>query len=50
MRRYVAVDGGMADNIRPMLYGAVYEAEIADRVGDSPRVAWSGCTASRAMC
>ena len=35
VRRYVAVDGGMADNIRPMLYGAVYEAEIADRIGDS---------------
>jgi diaminopimelate decarboxylase len=35
VRRYVAVDGGMADNIRPMLYGASYEAEIADRVGDS---------------
>jgi diaminopimelate decarboxylase len=34
-RRYVAVDGGMADNIRPMLYDAVYEAEIADRIGDS---------------
>jgi diaminopimelate decarboxylase len=34
-RRYVAVDGGMADNIRPMLYGAVYEAEVADRIGDS---------------
>jgi diaminopimelate decarboxylase len=35
VRRYVAVDGGMADNIRPMLYGAAYEAEIADRVGDA---------------
>jgi diaminopimelate decarboxylase len=35
VRRYVAVDGGMSDNIRPMLYGAVYEAEIADRIGDS---------------
>jgi diaminopimelate decarboxylase len=35
VRRYVAVDGGMADNIRPMLYDAVYEAEIANRVGDS---------------
>jgi diaminopimelate decarboxylase len=34
-RRYVAVDGGMADNIRPMLYDAVYEAEVADRIGDS---------------
>ncbi len=35
VRRYVAVDGGMSDNIRPMLYGAIYEAEIADRIGDS---------------
>ncbi len=30
---YVAVDGGMSDNLRPMLYGAEYEAEIADRFG-----------------
>jgi diaminopimelate decarboxylase len=28
---WVAVDGGMSDNLRPMLYGAVYEAAIADR-------------------
>ncbi|HEY1833302.1 MAG TPA: diaminopimelate decarboxylase [Solirubrobacteraceae bacterium] len=28
---WVAVDGGMSDNLRPMLYGSVYEAEIADR-------------------
>lgn len=35
VRRYVAVDGGMADNIRPMLYDAVYEAEVASRIGDS---------------
>jgi len=33
IRTYVAVDGGMSDNLRPMLYGARYEAEIADRVG-----------------
>ena len=26
---YVAVDGGMSDNLRPMLYGARYEAQIA---------------------
>jgi diaminopimelate decarboxylase len=32
-RMYVAVDGGMSDNLRPMLYGAVYEAEIANRFG-----------------
>jgi diaminopimelate decarboxylase len=31
VRRYVSVDGGMADNIRPALYGAKYEAEIANR-------------------
>jgi diaminopimelate decarboxylase len=33
VRRYVAVDGGMADNLRPMMYGARYEAYVADRVG-----------------
>jgi diaminopimelate decarboxylase len=33
VRTYVAVDGGMADNPRPMLYGARYEAELADRFG-----------------
>jgi diaminopimelate decarboxylase len=32
VRTYVAVDGGMSDNLRPMLYGARYEAAIADRV------------------
>ncbi len=31
VRTYVAVDGGMSDNLRPMLYGSVYEAVIADR-------------------
>ena len=29
VRTYVSVDGGMSDNLRPMLYGARYEAEIA---------------------
>ena len=28
---YVAVDGGMSDNLRPMLYGARYEAHAAAR-------------------
>jgi diaminopimelate decarboxylase len=32
---WVAVDGGMSDNLRPMLYGARYEAEVADRFGGS---------------
>ena len=35
VRTYVSVDGGMSDNLRPMLYGARYEAEIADRFGGS---------------
>jgi diaminopimelate decarboxylase len=35
VRTYVAVDGGMSDNLRPMLYGARYEAHIADRLGKS---------------
>jgi diaminopimelate decarboxylase len=29
---WVAVDGGMSDNLRPMLYGAAYEAHVADRL------------------
>lgn len=31
VRTYVSVDGGMADNIRPALYGARYTVEIASR-------------------
>ena len=38
VRTYVAVDGGMSDNLRPMLYGARYEAEIADRFGGDSRL------------
>jgi diaminopimelate decarboxylase len=34
-RKYVAVDGGMPDNIRPALYGAKYDAMIANRALDS---------------
>ena len=36
IRTYVAVDGGMSDNLRPMLYGSRYEALIADRAGAAP--------------
>ena len=32
IRCYVSVDGGMADNIRPVLYGAKYEALVANKV------------------
>jgi len=31
VRTYVSVDGGMADNIRPALYGARYSATLANR-------------------
>jgi diaminopimelate decarboxylase len=29
---WVAVDGGMSDNMRPMLYGSRYEAHVVDRL------------------
>jgi diaminopimelate decarboxylase len=32
VRRYVSVDGGMADNIRPALYGAKHEAVVANKM------------------
>ncbi len=36
VRKYVSVDGGMGDNIRPALYGAHYEAVAATRANDPP--------------
>ena len=35
VRTYIAVDGGMSDNMRPMLYGARYEALIASRAAEA---------------
>ena len=35
VRTYVSMDGGMSDNIRPALYGARYEAFLANRM-DAP--------------
>ena len=46
---WVAVDGGMSDNLRPMLYGARYEALIADRplaAGHGSAATWPASTAS----
>lgn len=34
IRKYLSVDGGMTDNIRPALYQAKYEAVLANRVND----------------
>ena len=36
IRTYVAIDGGMTDNIRPALYGARYECLVANKA-DGPR-------------
>jgi diaminopimelate decarboxylase len=44
---WVAVDGGMSDNLRPMLYGSRYEALVADRplasAGEPCRLAGKHC-------
>ena len=45
---WVSVDGGMSDNLRPMLYGARYRADIADRLGGATHVTSPASTASRA--
>ena len=37
IRKYVCVDGGMNDNIRPALYGAKYEALVANRALDAEK-------------
>ncbi len=36
VRTYLSVDGGMSDNLRPMLYGSRYEAIVANRAGEAP--------------
>jgi diaminopimelate decarboxylase len=40
--RWVAVDGGMSDNLRPMLYGARYEAHVVDRLGGATECVLAG--------
>ncbi|MEO5535199.1 MAG: diaminopimelate decarboxylase [Pseudolysinimonas sp.] len=35
IRKYVSIDGGMSDNIRPALYGADYTVRLANRRSDS---------------
>ena len=35
IRRYVSVDGGMSDNVRPALYQADYSVRIANRQSDA---------------
>ena len=38
VRTYVAVDGGMSDNMRPMLYDSRYEAMLANKATVEPSV------------
>ena len=38
-RRYLAVSGGMSDNIRPMLYDANYDARLVNRFAEGEAVA-----------
>lgn len=43
VKKYVAVDGGMTDNPRPVLYGAKYQAHIGNRVaGEREKVSVVG--------
>jgi diaminopimelate decarboxylase len=36
VRKYVSLDGGMGDNIRPAIYGSKYEAVVANKMGAAP--------------
>ena len=37
-RRYISVDGGMSDNIRPSLYGAEYTTILANRTSAAAKI------------
>lgn len=49
---WVAVDGGMSDNIRPMLYGSQYEVALANRMAceEDPRDGWEICQLAGKHC
>lgn len=38
IRKYICIDGGMGDNIRPALYNARYEALVANRMDDDESI------------
>ena len=48
IRKYVAIDGGMSDNIRTALYHADYEPTIANKAGPARARRSSRCAASTA--
>lgn len=41
VRNYIAIDGGMSDNIRPALYDAKYEAVIANKMTQSNEITYT---------
>lgn len=43
VRKYVSIDGGMTDNIRPALYQAKYRGMVANRASDKPSQTVSVC-------
>lgn len=47
IRKYVSVDGGMSDNVRPALYAADYSVRLANRASGAPpalvRIAGKHC-------
>ena len=47
IRKYVSVDGGMSDNVRPALYAADYSVRLANRASKAPpalvRIAGKHC-------
>ncbi len=47
---WVAVDGGMSDNLRPMLYGSTYEALLADRPLPDPAHPGERCHVAGKHC
>jgi diaminopimelate decarboxylase len=50
VRKYVLVDGGMSDNIRPILYDAKYEAMIANKTGELPKAKLERITIGGKYC
>ena len=43
VRKYVSIDGGMADNPRYILYDAVYDGVLANRANDAPEEVVTVC-------
>ncbi|MEA1958612.1 MAG: diaminopimelate decarboxylase [Chloroflexota bacterium] len=50
VRKYVSVDGGMSDNIRPSLYDAKYEAMVANKAEKHPAVEFERITIAGKYC